>query len=69
MMGIEMISEHCGPLFTKTAYDNGFLSVYANNNPRVAQLLPPLVIDPSLAEEIIERVDSALDDVTRILRP
>jgi acetylornithine/succinyldiaminopimelate/putrescine aminotransferase len=69
MMGIEMMSEHCGPLFTKTAYDNGLLSVYANNDPRVAQLLPPLVIDRYLAEEILERVDSALADVTRILKP
>ena len=34
MMGIEMVNEYCGPLFTKAAYDNGSLSVYANNDPR-----------------------------------
>ncbi|MBM4465805.1 MAG: aspartate aminotransferase family protein [Chloroflexi bacterium] len=63
MMGIEMVNEYCGPLFTKAAYDHGFLSVFAGNNPRVAQLLPPLIIDRPLAEEILERVDGALGEV------
>jgi acetylornithine/succinyldiaminopimelate/putrescine aminotransferase len=67
MMGIEMVNEHCGPLFTRAAYDNGLLSVYANNDTRVAQLLPPLTIDRSLAEEILERVDRALGVVNTVL--
>ncbi|HIP96972.1 MAG TPA: aspartate aminotransferase family protein [Anaerolineae bacterium] len=67
MMGIEMVNEHCGPLFSRVAYDSGFLSVYANNDPRVAQLLPPLLIDRPLAEEILERVDKALEGVERIV--
>lgn len=67
-MGIEMTNEHCGPLFTKAAYDNGLLSVYANNDPRVAQFLPPLISDHALAKEILKRVDRALGDVKRILR-
>ena len=67
MMGIEMTSEHCGPLFTRIAYDNGLLSVYANNDPRVAQLLPPLTIDHALAKDILERVDKALGEMKRIL--
>ena len=65
MMGIEMVNEQCGPLFTKAAYDNGFLAVYANNDLRVAQFLPPLIIDKALAEEILERVDQVLDTVKR----
>jgi len=68
MIGIEMANERCGPLFSKAAYDNGFLSVYAYNEPRVAQLLPPLVIDRTLAEEILQRVDRALGDVERVLK-
>lgn len=67
MMGIEMRSEVCGPLFTRAAYDNGILSVYANNDPRVSQLLPPLTIDRALAVEILERVDRALSSVERML--
>ncbi|MCZ7673462.1 MAG: hypothetical protein M5U34_43260 [Chloroflexi bacterium] len=56
-----------GPLFSKAAYDNGLLSVYANNDKRVAQLLPPLIIDAPLAGEILQRVDAALTDLTALL--
>ncbi len=67
MMGIEMVNEHCGPFMSKACYDNGVLSVYANNDTRVSQLLPPLIIDEDLALEIIGRVDRALDDTKRFL--
>ncbi|MGQ9517436.1 MAG: aspartate aminotransferase family protein [Anaerolineae bacterium] len=67
MMGIEMVSPYAGPLFSKAAYDNGLLSVYAYNDTRVAQLLPPLVIDRTLAGEILERVDASLTMVERML--
>lgn len=67
MMGIEMANEYCGPLFTQAAYRNGLLSVYANNDTRVAQLLPPLNIDSALAEEILVRVDKTLSDVALVL--
>lgn len=60
MMGIEMVDPRCGPLFSKAAFDSGLLSVFSNNDPRVAQLLPPLTIDQPLAMEILERVDHAL---------
>ncbi len=68
MMGIEMENEFCGPFFAKAAYDHGLLSVYANNDKRVAQLLPPLIVDRALAQEILERVDGALTQVEQILR-
>jgi acetylornithine/succinyldiaminopimelate/putrescine aminotransferase len=67
MMGIEMINEYCGPLFTKAAYDNGFLSIYANNDTRVAQFLPPLIVDRAVADELIERVDAALAQVRKMM--
>ncbi|NIS81556.1 MAG: aminotransferase class III-fold pyridoxal phosphate-dependent enzyme [Anaerolineales bacterium] len=68
MMGIEMVNELCGPIFSKAAYDSGLLSVYANNDPSVAQLLPPLNIDKPLAEEILERVDHALTIVANVMK-
>ncbi len=68
MMGIEMVNEQCGPIMSKTCYDNGILSVYANNDTRVSQLLPPLTIDQTIAEEIIDRVDRALDDTKKMLK-
>lgn len=67
MMGIEMASPGFGPLFSKAAFDCGLLSVFANNDTRVAQLLPPLTIDRALAGEIIERVDRALTSMEAYL--
>ena len=67
MMGIEMTNEMCGPIFTKAAYDAGLLSIYAANDKRVAQLLPPLILDRPLADEILNRVDTALNVVQNLL--
>ncbi|MFO7685943.1 MAG: aminotransferase class III-fold pyridoxal phosphate-dependent enzyme [Desulfobacterales bacterium] len=67
MMGIEMVNAHCGPVLSKTLFDNGILSVYANNDTRVSQLLPPLIIDQDLAAEILARVDRALAEAKAFL--
>lgn len=67
MMGIEMVNEQCGPIFSKAAFDAGLLSVYAANDPRVAQLLPPLTTTTQDAAEILQRVDAALSGVGRYL--
>jgi putrescine aminotransferase len=60
MMGIELVDENLGPVFSKMAYDQDFLAIYANNDPRVVQLLPPLTITHGLADEILGKVDRAL---------
>ena len=68
MMGLELKDEDCGPLLTKTAYDNGLLIIYANNDKRVCQLLPPLIIREEQVPEIISKLDKALSQA-RKLRP
>ena len=67
MMGIEMSGEFYGPLFSRAAYDNGLLCVYSGNDQRVVQLLPPLIIDRTLAEEILDRVDASLSHMTTLV--
>ncbi len=67
MMGIEMVNEHCGPLFTRAAFDAGLLCVYAGNDTRVAQFLPPLIVTEENAGEILQRIDHALTGVSRSL--
>ncbi|MHB8156911.1 MAG: aspartate aminotransferase family protein [Desulfocucumaceae bacterium] len=67
MMGIEMVSEMCGPLMTRACYRQGILSIYANNDTRVSQLLPPLIIDRAVAEEILGGIDSALLEVKAVM--
>ncbi len=67
MMGIEMVNDSCGPIMTKACYDHGILAIYANNDKRVCQLLPPLIIENKLACEIIDRIDAALKDKAALL--
>jgi len=67
MMGIEMVNDTCGPIMTKACYDHGILAIYANNDKRVCQLLPPLIIENKLAYEIIDRIDAALKDTADFL--
>ncbi len=67
MMGIEMANDMCGPVMTRTCYDNGVLSIYANNDKRISQLLPPLIADAALADEILDRVDLSLSDAEKLL--
>ncbi len=69
MMGIELAHPQAGPLFSRMAYDAGLLAVYANNDPRVVQLLPPLIIDVDVAAEIVARVDQALTLLGKVLTP
>ena len=60
MTGIEFHDEQYGPLFTKAAYESGMFALYANNDQRVCQLLPPLIITEEQADEILEKTDKAL---------
>lgn len=66
MMGLELQDSICGPVLTKTAYDNDLLIIYANNDPSVCQFLPPLVMDLSQVDGIIEQLDRALAAARRL---
>ena len=66
MMGLVLKDEHCGPILTKTAYDHDLLMIYANNDPRVCQLLPPLVMDPARIGWVIQQLDGALSSARRL---
>jgi len=68
MMGLELRDELSGPLLTKTAYDQDLLMVYAGNDTSVSQFLPPLVMEESEVEYVMEQLDSALGAARR-LRP
>ena len=67
MMGLELKDELSGPVLSKTAYDNDLLMVYANNDPSVCQFLPPLIMDLSEVDLVMERLDRALAAAKRLL--
>jgi len=60
MAGIEFTKEKYGLLFTKAAYESGMLSLYSNNDMRICQLLPPLIIEKEQVNEILEKIDKAV---------
>jgi len=60
MIGLEFATEFYGPVLTKTAFDNDLLLVYANNDTRVVQFLPPLTMDENEIPVVMERFEKAL---------
>lgn len=67
MMGVKMANELCGPVMTKSCYDNGILSIYANNDTSVSQILPPLIIQEHEVREVLERLDKAFEQANNLL--
>jgi acetylornithine/succinyldiaminopimelate/putrescine aminotransferase len=60
LMGLELRDGECGPRLTRAAYDEDILLVWANNDPSVCQLLPPLVMPLDDVPWVLERLDRAL---------
>jgi acetylornithine/succinyldiaminopimelate/putrescine aminotransferase len=66
MIGLVFPDETCGPLMTKLLYDQGVLAIYANNDQRVLQFLPPLVMANVEAEETLGALDRALATLSQM---
>jgi putrescine aminotransferase len=62
-MGLEMEDEMCGPLLCAAGYQHDLFMVYANNNKKVCQFLPPLIIQDDDVDWVLGRLDRALADV------
>ncbi len=67
MMGLRMVNETCGPLMTLAGFRHGVLTIYANNDPSVSQILPPLVMEVGEAETVIEALDGMLSEVEKVV--
>jgi len=61
MSGIKTPHPDFGPLLSKACFDAGLLCVYAGNDMSVLQFLPPLIIEKSVADEILQRLDRAME--------
>lgn len=68
MMGLEFKEDIDGLLMSKASFDNGLLMIYANNDKKILQFLPPLNLKEDTVDEIILRLDRALTQAKR-LRP
>lgn len=60
MMGLKLANPAFGPLMTLAGLHNGLLTIYANYDQSVNQLLPPLTIQPEEAAAVLESLDHML---------
>lgn len=67
MLGLKLKDEISGPVLTKTAFDNNLLLIYANNDPSVCQMLPPLTMEKTDFEFIINSLDRAFSAAKKLL--
>ncbi len=66
MIGLVFPDESTGPMMTKLLYEEGVLAIYANNDQRVLQFLPPLIMTDLEAEEALGALDRALANLSRL---
>jgi putrescine aminotransferase len=66
MMGLVLQDKLSGPVLSKTAYDHDLLMVYANNDPSICQMLPPLNMKMEEVAFVMNRLDKALAAAKRL---
>jgi putrescine aminotransferase len=65
MMGLKMTNDFCGPLMTLAGFRHGILTIYANNDTSVSQILPPLIIEEEQAREVLDALDAMLEEIEK----
>lgn len=60
MMGLKLANQAFGPLMTLAGFHHGLLTIYANHDQSVNQLLPPLTIQPDQVAEVVGSLDRML---------
>jgi acetylornithine/succinyldiaminopimelate/putrescine aminotransferase len=66
MMGLKLANENLGPMMTRIGFDAGLLTIYANNDPSVIQILPPLIIQAGEVSQVLGILDSMLGNLEQI---
>jgi acetylornithine/succinyldiaminopimelate/putrescine aminotransferase len=66
MMGLKMSSDQMGPLMTRIGFEAGLLTIYANNDPSVVQILPPLIIQEDEVRMVLGILDGMLGKVEQM---
>jgi len=67
MMGLKMNSEMLGPLMTRIGFEAGLLTIYANNDPSLIQILPPLIIQEDEVRLVLGILDGMLAKVEQMI--
>ncbi len=68
MMGLKLVDPRCGPWMTVAGFQAGLLAIYANHDPSVLQVLPPLIIQPEQAQQVLGMLDGMLSGLEATFR-
>jgi acetylornithine/succinyldiaminopimelate/putrescine aminotransferase len=60
MMGLKLANPNYGPWMTAAGFKAGLLAIYANHDPSVLQVLPPLIIQEGEARLVLTILDGML---------
>jgi len=65
VMGLEFAHPTGAKLVMRHLYDNGVWAIFSTLDPRVLQFKPGILLRPELAEELLDRVEVAVDLASR----
>jgi putrescine aminotransferase len=65
MMGLKFTDPHYGPWMTAAGFQAGLLTIYANNDPSVIQILPPLIIREEDARQVLAILDGMISGLEK----
>jgi acetylornithine/succinyldiaminopimelate/putrescine aminotransferase len=68
MMGLKLRDENLGPMMTRIGFEAGLLTIYANNDPSVIQILPPLIIQEEEVAQILRILDEMLSTLEHFVQ-
>jgi len=60
MMGLKLADPYYGPWMTAAGFQAGLLAIYANHDPSVLQILPPLIIQEGEIQQVLAILDGML---------
>ena len=67
MMGLKLANDNFGPMMTRIGFDAGLLTIYANNDPSVIQILPPLIIQEDEVAQVLGILDGMLSTLEQFV--
>lgn len=67
MMGLKLADPRLGPALSQLGFRRGLLAVYANHDPAVLQLLPPLIVQADEVNAVLTVLDGMLSELAGLV--
>lgn len=66
MIGIEMMNESAAGMLMQELLARGVIVAYTLNNPAIIRIEPPLIMERSIADTVLERLGDAIGQVVKM---